>query len=82
MNVPGVATVDFTIMKETRIPMLGEGGSLQFRMEMFNLLNRSNFSSPETTLFDRFGVADPDAGTISTTRSPSRQLQFALKVSF
>jgi hypothetical protein len=82
LNVPGVATVDFTIMKETAIPMLGEGGSLQFRTELFNLLNRPNFGSPSTGLFDRFGVASTTAGSISSTRSPSRQIQFALKVSF
>jgi hypothetical protein len=74
--------VDFTIMKDTAIPILGEAGSLQFRTELFNALNRSNFGSPETTLFDRFGVAGPTAGSISSTRSPSRQIQFALKVSF
>jgi hypothetical protein len=82
LNVPGIATVDATIMKETPLPLLGEAGSIQFRTEFFNLLNRPNFGSPDTGLFDRFGVLAGDAGSISSTRSPSRQLQFALKLAF
>ncbi len=40
---PGLGTWDFSVMKETR---LRETMSLQFRAEIFNLLNRANFNTP------------------------------------
>jgi len=40
---PGLGTWDFSVMKETR---LRESVGLQFRAEIFNLLNRANFNTP------------------------------------
>jgi Carboxypeptidase regulatory-like domain len=40
---PGLGTWDFSVIKETR---LRESMSLQFRAEIFNLLNRANFNTP------------------------------------
>src|SRR5713226_537277 len=40
---PGLATWDFSVLKETHIT---EGLNLQFRAEIFNLLNRANFNTP------------------------------------
>lgn len=82
--VPGIANVDFTLMKNTAIGALGESGSLQFRAEFFNLFNRSNFDIPEERVYDRRGRLNSDAGRIFNTRdsSPSRQIQFALKLIF
>jgi hypothetical protein len=79
---PGVANVDFTLMKETRLPMMGESGSLQFRWELFNLFNRPNFGSPGLTLFNRNGVLQGTAGRIESTRTNARQMQLALRLSF
>ena len=40
---PGLATWDFSTIKNTK---LRESLSLQFRAEIFNLLNRANFNTP------------------------------------
>jgi len=79
---PGIANVDFTLTKDTRFPVLGEGGSLQFRAEFFNLFNRPNFGAPALNLFTNTGARRSNAGQITTTGTPSRQIQFALKVLF
>jgi hypothetical protein len=84
---PGIFTLDFNLTKETRVPMLGESGSVQFRAEFFNLLNRPNFSSPGTNLFDRDGVPvavtrTSGPGVITNTTGTARQIQFALRLGF
>jgi hypothetical protein len=40
---PGLGTWDFSLVKDTKLGFLGEGGNLQFRAELFNMLNRANF---------------------------------------
>jgi hypothetical protein len=89
---PGLATWDFSVMKETR---LRESLNLQFRAEIFNLLDRANFNtpnlitavllpsvtasaspSPRTTV----PVQSPAAGGITSTSTTSRQVQFGLKL--
>ena len=40
---PGYSDVDFSVFKDTKI---GEYATIQFRAEMFNLLNRTNFAPP------------------------------------
>jgi len=94
---PGIANLDVTFTKNTALPVLGEQGSLQFRAEFYNLLNRVNFGSPATQIFARprnggnlaQDLADPwtrrpqaGAARINDTRTSSRQLQFGLKVVF
>jgi hypothetical protein len=64
---------------------LGENGKLQFRTEVFNLLNRANFSTPNRTVFAAVQNVEnplPNAGTITETITSARQVQFALKVLF
>ncbi|MGD0909392.1 MAG: hypothetical protein ABSA96_17560, partial [Candidatus Acidiferrales bacterium] len=48
---PGLGTWDFSLVKDTALHFLGEAGSLQFRAEFFNILNRANFSMPNGTVF-------------------------------
>jgi hypothetical protein len=79
---PGIATVDFTLTKDTHLPPLGEAGTLQFRAEFFNLFNRPNFGSPALNLFTNAGAPRSNAGQITSTNTPSRQMQFALKLLF
>ncbi len=87
---PGLATWDFSLVKDTRTPFLGQAGKLQFRAEFFNLLNRANFGMPDGTAFsgaltDMGSYSEaplPTAGLISTTSTPSRQIQLALKIIF
>ncbi|WP_321478263.1 carboxypeptidase regulatory-like domain-containing protein [uncultured Paludibaculum sp.] len=76
---PGFAQVDFSVLKQT--PM-GEGKRMEFRAEIFNILNHPNFGQPNTTfgtasfgkVFNTFG-ATLGFGT-------SRQIQLAMKFIF
>jgi hypothetical protein len=73
---PGLATWDFSALKDTRIT---ERLNIQFRAEIFNLLNRANFNLPNAVVFTPSGVS-PTAGTITSTSTTSRQVQFGLKL--
>jgi len=59
--------------------------NLQFRAEIFNLLNHANFNTPNLIVFTPPTAANPSglsgtAGVISSTSTSSRQVQFALKL--
>ena len=73
---PGLATVDVSLLKDTR---LREKLNLQFRAEAFNVLNRTNFNTPNAIVFTPSGVS-PTAGVITSTSTASRQIQFGLKL--
>ncbi|HEY4049926.1 MAG TPA: carboxypeptidase regulatory-like domain-containing protein [Acidobacteriaceae bacterium] len=73
---PGLATWDFSAVKETA---LHERLTLQFRSEIFNLLNRANFNTPNLIVFTPSGISGT-AGVITSTSTTSRQVQFALKL--
>jgi hypothetical protein len=73
---PGLATWDFSGLKDTRIT---ERLNIQFRAEIFNLLNRANFNLPNAVVFTPSGVS-PTAGAITSTSTTSRQVQFGLKL--
>lgn len=72
---PGLATWDVSFLKNTR---LTERTNLQFRAELFNVLNRANFNTPNAVVFTPTGVS-PTAGIITSTSTTSRQIQFGLK---
>ena len=79
---PGLATWDFSAVKETEIR---ESIRLQFRAEMFNLTNRANFNTPNLIVaILQAGSSNPQAnpavGQITSTSTTSRQFQFALKL--
>jgi hypothetical protein len=46
---PGLGQLDLNIVKDTKAGFLGEAGSVQFRAEIFNLLNRPNFGFPNAS---------------------------------
>jgi hypothetical protein len=73
---PGLATWDFSTIKNTK---LRESLSLQFRAEIFNLLNRANFNTPALITFTPSGVSGT-AGAITSTSTTARQVQLALKL--
>jgi len=73
---PGIATWDFSMMKDTPER---ERFSTEFRAEFFNILNRANFNTPNLVVFTPAGVS-PTAGVITSTSTTSRQIQFALKL--
>jgi Carboxypeptidase regulatory-like domain/TonB-dependent Receptor Plug Domain/TonB dependent receptor len=78
---PGLANLDFSLVKNNQI---AERFNLQFRAEVFNLLNRANFQVPPlvngTDIFDSSAARNPTAGLLTSTTTSSRQLQFGLKV--
>jgi hypothetical protein len=75
---PGLASLDLSLFKTTS---LSERAGLQFRVEGFNLLNRSNFGAPSANVFTA-GAISSTAGLITTTATTSRQIQFGLKLIF
>jgi hypothetical protein len=66
--------LDLGLQKNFRLP-INEVSKVEFRMEAFNLLNKTNFGGAN---------GDRSAGAFGTIRStaPARQIQFALKVAF
>ena len=79
---PSLAGWDFSVMKDTSIR---EGLRLQFRAEIFNLLDRANFNTPNLIVFTPPTAANPTglsgtAGAITSTSTTSRQVQFGLKL--
>jgi hypothetical protein len=73
---PGLATWDFSALKDT---VLRERLSLQFRAEIFNLLDRANFNTPNLIVFTPSGPSGT-AGAVTSTSTTSRQVQFGLKL--
>jgi hypothetical protein len=79
---PGLTTWDFSVLKDTKIR---ERLNLQFRAEIFNLLNHANFNTPNLIVFTPPTATNPSglsgtAGAITSTSTSSRQVQFALKL--
>jgi hypothetical protein len=81
---PGLSDLDFSLFKNNYF----EKGNLnvQFRWEVFNILNRPNFNPPTygstSDLYSAAGVPSGSAGVLTTTSTSSRQMQFALKFMF
>jgi hypothetical protein len=70
------------VLKDTKIR---ENLNLQFRAEIFNLLNHANFNTPNLIVFTPPTASNPTglsgtAGAITSTSTSSRQVQFALKL--
>lgn len=78
---PGLATLDLSLLKSFSIR---EGSQVQFRAEMFNILNRTNFQGPvrSRTTHTAGGTINRTFGQLTETSTTSRQIQFALKVLF
>jgi hypothetical protein len=80
---PGLANLDFSVFKNNYIPKISESFNIQFRAEVFNILNHANFAPPvtpdNTDIFDSTGsIAAP--GILTRTTTTARELQFAVKV--
>jgi hypothetical protein len=82
---PGVIDLDFSIFKNIPITKISESFKAQFRTEMFNVTNRPNFNSPN----DNRAILNADGsqngstpGAITQMGTPSREIQFALKLTW
>ncbi len=91
---PGITSLDFSVFKNNHIRRISENFNVQFRVEMFNIINHPNFAPPgpgdgNTDIFDATGatlaptlVQGGTAGLLVRTTVPERQIQFALKFIF
>jgi len=83
---PGITNLDFSIFKNNRIRRISENFNVQFRAEIFNILNHANFAPPVTPdnsdIFRSDGTATGVAGLLTRTTIPERQIQFAIKFIF
>jgi hypothetical protein len=82
---PGLLNLDFSVYKNNYVPRISETFNAQFRVEMFNILNRANYTVPpgptNTDIFTSTGVPNGSAGVLSSaTATISREIQFALKL--
>jgi len=76
---PGLATTDISVAKKF---LFTERLNLQFRAELFNVFNRTNFNNPNPVVFTSATSVLPSAsaGVITSTSTSSRQVQFGLKL--
>jgi hypothetical protein len=81
---PGLADLDFSMIKNNRISRISESFNVQFRAEIFNLTNHTNFQIPtlpdNTDIFDSSGARNPSAGLLTSTTTSSRQIQLGIKI--
>jgi hypothetical protein len=71
---PGYSQLDLALDRRFNTALLGESGFVEFRGELFNILNHPNFSEPNSAVFTS------SAGQITSTVSTSRQVEFSLKL--
>jgi hypothetical protein len=83
---PGLTSLDFSLFKNNYIKKISERFNVQFRAEIFNILNHANFAPPatpnNTDIFDGTGTLSPVAGLLTKTTTTAREIQFAVKVIF
>jgi hypothetical protein len=79
---PALVNLDMSLFKNNYVKRVSEQFNVQFRMEVFNLLNHTNFNPPTSNsqVFDGSGNSVGSAGLLDTTATTSRQIQFAVKV--
>jgi hypothetical protein len=90
---PGLSELDFSAVKNSH---LTERLGLQFRAEFFNILNHSNFLTPNEVVYSSAPTIktagnvqtvtassiSPTAGVVTATSTTSRQIQFGAKLQF
>lgn len=72
---PGYLQVDASVLKNNKIPWIGEQGNLQFRFDFLNVLNRANLGAVDNNM------ADTGFGAVHSALS-GRQIQLGVRVSF
>jgi hypothetical protein len=81
---PGLANLDFSLIKNNPISRISETFNVQFRAEFFNLTNHTNFQVPtlpdNTDIFDSGGARNASAGLLTSTATTSRQIQLGIKL--
>jgi hypothetical protein len=82
MRGPGLVSFDTSFFKKIKV---SERMNVQFRAEAFNIFNHANYAYPNAIIFAgnsaSYSYTD-SAGATTFTATPSRQLQFGLKLLF
>ena len=77
---PGLSELDLSAAKSSH---LTERLGLQFRAEFFNILNHTNFLTPNEVIYSSATAGiSPTAGLVTATSTTSRQIQFGAKLLF
>lgn len=81
---PNQFELDFSGYKNIPVKRISETAKLQFRLEIYNILNHTNFNAPTDNfqLYDGAGNPVATAGLIDQTVTTARQIQLALKLNF
>lgn len=69
--------LDFSLIKKTTVPQLGDQGNLEFRAEFFNALNHLNFHFLSSAI-----ITSSLFGRVSGTENSARLIQLGLKLNF
>jgi hypothetical protein len=80
---PGLTNLDLAIFKNNYVR--NEQVNIQFRAELFNGFNHTNFAVPNRTaaqIFTQTFSPVTTAGLLTTTSTTSRQIQLAVKFIF
>jgi hypothetical protein len=81
LRMPTFRDLDFSVFKNQNL--WGEKLRMQFRAEMFNVLNNTNLQAELLTIFDANGKLISNIGTpLAPTINTSRQIQFGLRLLF
>jgi hypothetical protein len=75
---PGMFQWDASVLKNNRLPWLGEQGNLQLRFDFLNLLNHGNLGTVDPNM------ADGTFGKVTSTLNPfdARKIELGLRISF
>ena len=78
---PGLIDLDGSLIKNTYINRISGTFNVQFRAEFFNLMNHANFAAPldNRNVFTPNGQPVANAGVITSTQTPAREVQLAIK---
>jgi hypothetical protein len=76
---PGLKVADLSLFKNQKI---AGRVTAQFRLEAFNAFNWVNLGLPDATIFNSGGVRNANAGRITRTSTPARQVQIGIKLMF
>ncbi len=80
---PGLVNLDMSLIKNSYVRRISEQFNIQFRFEVFNILNHANFNPPTSNnqVFNGDGsTGGLVPGLLDSTSTTSRQVQFAVKV--
>jgi len=75
---PGMFQADASVLKNNKLPWLGDQGNLQLRFDFLNVFNHGNLGTVDPNM------ADGTFGRVTSTLNPfdSRKIELGLRVSF